>query len=185
MRLAGDDQSSKTTGENRCPLELTTTMRAPAVASAVQAPGEREVAEVVDDEVQFRPLSGALLAGCHDSGVVDERCNGSSHPSAKAATEPWSARSSLATAMSGLRVAAVMPAAARWPAARSRTASVTAAPLRAKLASGLGSNVRRAAGHDRAPAAEISALADVGGGLEAESGNDLGHAADIDRNASR
>ena len=59
--------------------------------------------------------------------------SGPSQSATKAATEPWSAKSSRATRSARLPVDAVMSAAARSPAAVSRTASVTSAPMAASV----------------------------------------------------
>ena len=64
--------------------------------------------------------------------LLTRTCRGPSHASTKAWMEPRSARSTRPTRTFGLPVSSLISAATAWPAATSRTARVTSAPVRAR-----------------------------------------------------
>jgi hypothetical protein len=113
---------------------------------------------------QFQPLSGVLLAGCHDSGVVDvqvqrrvPRAGEGRDGTLIGEVEPGHGNVGIA----GCGRDAGRGALASGQVADGERDGGGAA---GELAGGLGSDARRPASHDRAAAAEISALGDVGGG---------------------
>jgi len=66
-------RSSKITGENRWPVELTDTTRTPFAATRALCNGEREVSEEVTTKLKFEALRHRLELGHrHDARVVDQ-----------------------------------------------------------------------------------------------------------------
>ena len=94
-----------------------------------QAEREREVPEVVGRELQLPALGRARLGGRHHAGVVDQHVQRPVQAADEAAIDARSARSRCATCTPELPVVSTISPAVRSPAAMSRTASVTSAPV--------------------------------------------------------
>src|SRR5258708_7079987 len=123
--------SSKTTGERRCPRELSDTIRAsPVAASASRRPNDSAkwprwlVANCSSQPSSVSSRSGSAIT----PALLMSTSSGSLQPPTKAAMDARSARSTRPTSTVPAPVVAMMAAAVRSPASVSRTASVTAAP---------------------------------------------------------
>ena len=128
--------SSKTTGENRCPDELSETTRAPPAAASdgctptVSAKWPRWlVANCASQPASLRVRSWIAIT----PALLIKRCSGSFHPATNAAIELSLVSSSGLTSTFGLPVSATICAATFAPESVSRTARVTAAPRRASV----------------------------------------------------